>query len=108
VATEIEDNWTVFFFESPTRRVRTLEYRKKQLIRTEIENVAKPFHQLSNLVLFLAQNDIFSANDRFHMARYTVETLVLQEPSVPDSNQISFLDLISGGILLFQKIAIDK
>lgn len=59
-------------------------------------------HQLSNLVVFLTKNSIFDASDRCHMAHYAVNMLVLQEATVLGSNQVMFLDIISGELRQFQ------
>lgn len=58
-------------------------------------------HQLSNFVVFLAESNIFGANDRCHMAHYIINMLTLQEATVPGSNQVSFWDIISGKVLSF-------
>lgn len=167
IATEIGDNWSVFFFESSTKMLKRvlvdlLQYVQKiekakiphfiireftiaryvgisfRVLRNKDDakfvdsKLAKFFereklhyqkdpkgnrhawlrkgttnshwnrkrcealHQLSNFVVFLAQNDIFGANDRCHMAHYTVNMLVLQEATVLGSNQVSFWDILSG------------
>lgn len=173
IATEIGDNWSVFFFECPTNMLRRVLIDLFQHVRKIDEariphfmvrecaftqsvgisfrvlrnksnekivdsKLAKFFekeklqyqkdpegnrhawlgkgttnpkwnrkrcealHQLSCLVVFLAQNDIYSANDRCHFAHYAVNMLALQEATVLGSNQVMFLDIISGELLQFQ------
>jgi len=58
-------------------------------------------HQLSNFVVSLAKSNIFSANDRCHIAHYIVNMLGLQEATMLGSNQVSFLDIISGEMYTF-------
>lgn len=59
-------------------------------------------HQLSEIVVFLAQNSLFDTNDKCHMAHYLVNMLALQEATVPRSDQVYFLDIISGNALSFK------
>lgn len=172
IATENGDNWSVFFFECPTNRVRKVlvdlflhiqkieearipHFMNRQFAVTQHVGISlrvlrnqddaksvdgklakffeeeklqyqkdprgnrhawlrkgetnskwnrkrcEALHQLSNLVVFLAQNDIFNTNDRCHFAHYAVNVLVLQEATVPGSNQVFFWGIISGEALPF-------
>ena len=175
VATEIGDNWSVFFFESPTNMLRKVlvdlfhhiekieeariphfinrefaitqrvgislrvlrdkddakivdsklaEFFEKEKLEYQKEpegnrhawipkgktnskwnrKRCEALHQLSNLVVSLAQNDIFSTDDRCHFAHYAVNMLVLQEATLPDSNQVFFLDIINNKALSFRTL----
>lgn len=59
-------------------------------------------HRLSSFVAFLAKNNISSAKDRCYMTHYIINMLGLQEATVTSSNQVMFLDIISGQALSFQ------
>jgi hypothetical protein len=104
----VEGKLTEFFEQQGLRYQSNPEDNRHAWIRKGGTNArwnrkrCEALHQLSNLVVFLAKNDFFSANDRCHMAHYTINMLGLQEATVPNSNQVSLLDIISGQALSFQ------
>jgi len=59
-------------------------------------------YRLSSLVVFLAENEIFEARDKCLSAHYFVNMLGLQEATVSGSNQVYFLDTVSGEAYRFQ------
>ena len=61
-------------------------------------------HQLSSLVVFLAENDIFEARDKCLSAHYFVNMLGLQEATVSGTNQVHFFDTVSGEAYRFQTL----
>jgi len=104
----VEGKLTEFFEQHGLRYQSNPEGNRHAWIRKGGTNTrwnrkrCEALHRLSNLVVFLAKNDIFSAYDRCHMAHYTINMLGLQEATVTGSNQVSLLDIISGQVRSFQ------
>lgn len=59
-------------------------------------------NQLSRFVVSLVPNSVFSASDKCHMAHYLINMFALQEATVPGSDQVYFLDLVSGRAYSFK------
>jgi len=64
-------------------------------------NRCEALHQLSNFTVLLAKSNAFSTRDRCHFAHYAVNMFGLQEATIPNSNQVYYLDIIRGQALSF-------
>ena len=64
-------------------------------------NRCEALHQLSNFAVLLAKSNIFSTQDRCYFAHYAVNMFGLQEATIHNSNQVCYLDVITGQALSF-------
>lgn len=102
---EIVDSKLIKFFESKNMNYQSNPKGNRHAWKPDSKTnraFCEALHQLSNLVVFLAQNNMFGTDERCHMAHYTVNMLALHEATISCSNQVYFWDILNGRALSFK------
>jgi hypothetical protein len=101
-STEVENALCTFFeknklkYQNEPEGNRHAWLRRGQIDKSWNKKRCEAIHQLSKFVVFMANNDLFDTSSRCLNAHYLINMLALQEATVPQSNQVLFLDIIEG------------
>ena len=105
---EIDDKLCKFFekhniqYQKEPEANRHAWLRKGQVDSYWSRKRCEAIHKLSDFAVFMAKNDLFDTDSKCLNAHYLVNMLALQEATVPQSNQVCFLDIVAGKALTFQ------